>query len=124
MMAPSITLAGSLVGRTGDARKTQQTRNQGQTLDRDQIDLGPLADQLRQLRLDYREQVLPLLEERERLIWQYRSATEEELVAIRKQLREHQAIIAETHRMFRRNMWDQIREIRDERRVRILDQGG
>ena len=135
-LAASILLGGSLAGQTDDANVTQQTQTQDttqtqtetqtqdQVKDQVQHQLGPLADQLTQLRLDYREQVLTLLEERERLIRLYRLATEEEKMAIRKQLREHQATIAETHRMLRRQLRDQIRDIRDNRRKTIQDQGG
>lgn len=123
-LAATFLLGGSLFGKTGDTAEPQQTQNQEQIRSEIQNQLGPLADDLRQLRLRYREQVKVLLQERERLIRIYRLATEEEQAAIRKQIREHQATIAETHRRLRRELRDQIREIRHERRRQIETPGG
>ena len=64
-------LGGSLSGKTDGTREPEQTRTQDQINDQVQHKLAPLVDQLRRLRLDYREAVLTLLEERERLIRQY-----------------------------------------------------
>jgi hypothetical protein len=119
-----IFLTGGLLHgqQTEGADGSQQTQLQQHIQVQNQ--LGPLADDLRQLRLQYREQVKVLLQERERLVQQYRLATEEEKVAIRKQIREHQTAIAETHRQLRRELRDQIREIRQERRRQIQTPGG
>ena len=118
-------LGGSLFGQKNGAQVgAQQNQEENQIQEQIQNQLGPLADELKQLRLSYREQVRVMLEERVQLIQQYRMATEEEKIAIRRQLREHQEQIAETHRQLRREMRDQIREIRDQRRKRIQNPGG
>jgi len=70
-LAASMLLGGSLSGETDGTREPQPTRTQDQINDQVQHKLAPLVDQLRRLRLDYREAVLTLLEERERLIRQY-----------------------------------------------------
>jgi vacuolar-type H+-ATPase subunit I/STV1 len=122
-----ILLGGSLFGQKSDAQvgtEQDQEENQEQVQEQIQIQLGPLADELQQLRLSYREQVQVLLEERKNLIRQYWLATEEEKIAVLRQLREHQKTIAETHRQLRREMRDQIRQIRAERRKRIENPGG
>ena len=124
-LVAAIILGGSVYGQDNGAEVgTEQNQEQVQILEQIQNELGPLADELRQLRLSYREQVRVMLAERERLIQQYRLATEEGKVAIRRQLREHQEQIAETHRQLRREMRDQIREIRAERRKMIQNPGG
>jgi hypothetical protein len=112
------------VGSDGSQQEPDPEQVQQETQDGVQNQLGPLADDLRQLRLQYREQVKVLLQERERLIQLYRLATEEEQMAIRKQIREHQVTIAETHRQIRRELRDQIRQIRHDRRRQIDGAGG
>lgn len=123
-LAGAFLLGGSLFGQTGDSAKPEQVQVSEQLQEQVQNQLGSLADDLRQLRLWYREQAKVLLQERARLIQIYRLATEEEQTAIRKQIREHQATIAETHRRLRRELRDQIREIRHERRRQIENPGG
>lgn len=109
----------------GSGQNQEQNQNQEETRDGLQQQLGPLYDQLKQLRYEYRKQVRVLLIEREELIAEYRAATEQTTKErIARQIREHQTQIAETHRQLRRQLRDEIREIRHQRRLEMENPGG
>jgi hypothetical protein len=85
-----------------------QQRTQEQMLNQ----MGTQAGDLMQLRLRYREQTMLLLKERQKLIQQYRNASEEEQAQIRERLWAQQQTIAEAHRELRAQIREQVREIR------------
>ena len=120
-------LAGPLCGQAEDVdgasnqvqNRTQVQADAGEQIrekveERRQIQPGSQAGDLLQLRLQYRQQTMLLLKERQELVQRFRNASEAEKAQIRQRLRAQQEAIAETHRELRAQIRQQVREIRAE----------